>query len=31
MKGSVIIPPGLDLTEPVLEEIPEAQSGEAPF
>jgi len=28
MKGSVIIPPGVDLTEPVLEEIPEAWSGE---
>jgi antitoxin (DNA-binding transcriptional repressor) of toxin-antitoxin stability system len=31
MKGSVIIPPGLDLTEPVLEDIPEAESGEGPF
>jgi antitoxin (DNA-binding transcriptional repressor) of toxin-antitoxin stability system len=31
MKGSVIIPPGVDLTEPVLEEIPEAWSGEGPL
>jgi antitoxin (DNA-binding transcriptional repressor) of toxin-antitoxin stability system len=31
MKGSVIIPPGVDLTDPVLDEIPEAQSGEGPF
>ena len=31
MKGSVIIPPGVDLTEPVLEDIPEAESGEGPF
>ncbi|MGH6897994.1 MAG: type II toxin-antitoxin system Phd/YefM family antitoxin [Geminicoccaceae bacterium] len=31
MKGSVSIPPGVDLTEPVLEEIPEAESGEGPF
>jgi antitoxin (DNA-binding transcriptional repressor) of toxin-antitoxin stability system len=28
MEGSVIIPPGVDLTEPVLEDIPEAESGE---
>lgn len=27
MKGSVIIPPGLDLTEPVLEDIPDAEQG----
>ena len=31
MKGSVIIPPGVDLTEPVLEDIPEADSGAGPF
>jgi antitoxin (DNA-binding transcriptional repressor) of toxin-antitoxin stability system len=31
MKGSVIIPPGVDLTEPVLEDIPEAESGKGPF
>lgn len=31
MKGSVIIPPGVDLTDPVLEAIPEAESGEGPF
>jgi antitoxin (DNA-binding transcriptional repressor) of toxin-antitoxin stability system len=31
MKGSVIIPPGVDLTEPVLEEVPEAESGEGPI
>jgi antitoxin (DNA-binding transcriptional repressor) of toxin-antitoxin stability system len=31
LKGRVIIPPGVDLTEPVLEEIPEAESGEGPF
>jgi antitoxin (DNA-binding transcriptional repressor) of toxin-antitoxin stability system len=31
MKGSVIVPPEVDLTEPVLKEIPEAQSGEGPF
>jgi antitoxin (DNA-binding transcriptional repressor) of toxin-antitoxin stability system len=31
MKGSVIIPPGVDLTAPVLEDIPEAESGEGPF
>jgi len=29
MKGSVVIPPGLDLTEPILEDIPEAWSGKA--
>ena len=28
MKGSVIIPPGVDLTEPVLQEVAEAWSGE---
>jgi hypothetical protein len=27
MKGRVIIPPGVDLTEPVLEDIPEAELG----
>lgn len=27
MKGSVIIPPGVDLTEPVLEDIPDAERG----
>jgi hypothetical protein len=31
MKGSVIIPPGVDLTEPVLEDVPEAESGEGPL
>jgi len=31
MKGSVIIPPGVDLTEPVLEDIPETDSGAGPF
>jgi hypothetical protein len=28
MKGSVIIPPDVDLTKPILEDIPEAESGE---
>ncbi|MGH6944029.1 MAG: type II toxin-antitoxin system Phd/YefM family antitoxin [Geminicoccaceae bacterium] len=27
MAGSVIIPPGVDLTEPVLEDIPDAERG----
>jgi hypothetical protein len=27
MKGRVIIPPGVDLTEPILEDIPEAELG----
>ena len=27
MEGSVIIPPGFDLTKPVLEEIPDAELG----
>jgi antitoxin (DNA-binding transcriptional repressor) of toxin-antitoxin stability system len=31
MKGSVIIPPGFDLTKPILEDIPEAESGEGRF
>jgi antitoxin (DNA-binding transcriptional repressor) of toxin-antitoxin stability system len=31
LKGRVIIPPGVDLTEPILEDIPEAESGEGPF
>jgi antitoxin (DNA-binding transcriptional repressor) of toxin-antitoxin stability system len=31
MEGSVIIPPGVDLTEPILEDIPEAESGEGPL
>jgi hypothetical protein len=31
MKGSVIIPPGFDLTKPILEDVPEAESGEGPF
>jgi antitoxin (DNA-binding transcriptional repressor) of toxin-antitoxin stability system len=31
LKGRVIIPPGVDLTEPALEDIPEAESGEGPF
>jgi antitoxin (DNA-binding transcriptional repressor) of toxin-antitoxin stability system len=31
MKGSVIIPPGFDLTKPILEDIPEAETGEGRF
>jgi antitoxin (DNA-binding transcriptional repressor) of toxin-antitoxin stability system len=31
LKGRVIIPPGVDLTAPVLEDVPEAESGEGPF
>jgi antitoxin (DNA-binding transcriptional repressor) of toxin-antitoxin stability system len=31
LKGRVYIPPGVDLTEPVLEEVPEAESGKGPF
>jgi antitoxin (DNA-binding transcriptional repressor) of toxin-antitoxin stability system len=31
MKGRTIIPPGVDLTQPVLEDIPEAESGEEPW
>jgi antitoxin (DNA-binding transcriptional repressor) of toxin-antitoxin stability system len=31
MKGSVIIPPGFDLTKPILEDIPEAESSKGPF
>lgn len=31
LKGRVVIPPGVDLTEPVLEDVPEAESGEGPF
>jgi hypothetical protein len=31
MKGSVVIPPGFDLTAPVLADIPEAESGEGHF
>lgn len=31
MEGSVIIPPGFDLTKPILEDIPEAESGEGPL
>jgi hypothetical protein len=31
MKGSVIIPSGVDLTEPVLEDIPKAESGGGRF
>jgi antitoxin (DNA-binding transcriptional repressor) of toxin-antitoxin stability system len=27
MEGSVIIPPGVDLTKPVLEDVPDAESG----
>ena len=30
MKGSVNIPPGFDLTKPILEDIPEAESGKGP-
>jgi antitoxin (DNA-binding transcriptional repressor) of toxin-antitoxin stability system len=31
LKGRVYIPPGVDLTDPVLEDVPEAESGEGPF
>jgi antitoxin (DNA-binding transcriptional repressor) of toxin-antitoxin stability system len=31
MKGSVIIPSDVDLTEPILEDIPDAESGEGPW
>lgn len=31
MKGRVFIPPGVDLTEPALEDTPEAESGEDPW
>lgn len=31
LKGRVYIPPGVDLTEPILEGIPEADSGEGPL
>jgi hypothetical protein len=31
MKGSVVIPPGFDLTAPILANIPEAKSGEGRF
>jgi antitoxin (DNA-binding transcriptional repressor) of toxin-antitoxin stability system len=31
MEGSVIIPPGFDLTEPILQEVPEAWSGKGPL
>jgi antitoxin (DNA-binding transcriptional repressor) of toxin-antitoxin stability system len=31
MKGSVIMPPDFDLTRPVLEDLPEAESGKGPF
>jgi antitoxin (DNA-binding transcriptional repressor) of toxin-antitoxin stability system len=31
LKGRAIIPPDLDLTAPILEDIPEAESGEGPF
>ena len=31
LKGRAIIPPDLDLTAPVLEDIPEAESGDGPF
>ncbi len=30
LKGRVYIPPGVDLTQPVLEDVPEAESGEGP-
>ena len=30
-RARAIIPPELDLTDPVLEDIPEAESGEGPF
>jgi hypothetical protein len=31
LKGRAIIPPDLDLTAPILEEVPEAASGKGPF
>jgi antitoxin (DNA-binding transcriptional repressor) of toxin-antitoxin stability system len=31
LAGRAIIPPDLDLTAPILEDIPEAESGEGPF
>jgi hypothetical protein len=31
LKGRIYVPPGVDLTEPVLKDIPEAESGEGPF
>jgi antitoxin (DNA-binding transcriptional repressor) of toxin-antitoxin stability system len=31
MKGSVVIPPGFDLTAPILADIPEAESVEGRF
>ena len=31
LKGRVHVPPGVDLTEPVLEDVPEAESGEGPL
>jgi antitoxin (DNA-binding transcriptional repressor) of toxin-antitoxin stability system len=31
LQGRAIIPPDLDLTAPILEDIPEAESGEGPF
>jgi hypothetical protein len=31
MKGRVFIPPGVDLTEPILEDVPEAESDERPW
>ncbi len=31
LKGRAIIPPDLDLTAPILEDIPEAELGEGPF
>jgi antitoxin (DNA-binding transcriptional repressor) of toxin-antitoxin stability system len=31
MKGSVVIPPGFDLTASILADIPEAESGEGRF
>ena len=31
LKGRVYIPRGVDLADPVLEDVPEAESGEGPF
>jgi prevent-host-death family protein len=28
LKGRAVIPPGVDLTEPILQDIPEAESGD---
>lgn len=31
LAGRAVIPPGLDLTAPILEDIPEAESGKGPL